>query len=215
MRPSSTSPSSIGITVIEKMTSKLVFAILVLLLAYSIFDMPQISLRKMLYESQLQSLVLIQRATNSTNSSAFNAARDALILSSVGNADWPPVGVDLTPEYLNSTIRFKENGPSFPRCVYIKVAGIVVFNMSEVLLNLIYGKALLPSGGMVSSSTHASIARPRSKGLAVEDPECEDVAVFDKRLEIWGEARDQIYVTILMVGVIAGPSACLRSTCSR
>ena len=113
-----TSPSNIGVTVIEKMTSKLVFTILILLLAYSIFyDLPQLALRDSLYQQQLNSLLLIHRRTETTESEAFLAALDAVI----GN------GTDTSLAYFRQVYYEHSDFANQPFVVFVKIAGITVF----------------------------------------------------------------------------------------
>ena len=185
-----TSPSAIGATVLEKMTSKLVLTVLLLLLVYSIFfDLPQIALRQSLYQSQLNGLELIASRTNSTNSVAFTAALDAVI----GN------GSAATPAYLDY-IRKQDDFQVNPYVIYIKVNGEEVYNMSAIL-GLTYS--------IVQWRRPEELVYTRINcgaeylAMDVEFPECRSVVVYDRQLELLCALRDQVYVTILMVVIIA------------
>ena len=190
LKANETSPSAIGATVLEKMTSKLVLTILLLLLVYSTFyDLPQIQLRQELYQQQLTSLVLIAERTGATDSAAFLAARDAL----VGN------GSALTPDYLDS-LRFQEGFHTSAHVLYIKVAGTTVFNLSAAL-NLSYS--------IIEWRRPTELLYTRDNcgadylGQEVANDNCESVVVFDRRLELRGGLRDQMLVTVLMVVIVA------------
>ena len=187
LKANETSPSAIGATVLEKMTSKLVLTILLLLLVYSTFyDLPQIALRQELYTQQLTSLVLIAKRTGATEGAAFLAARDAL----VGN------GSALTPDYLAS-IRSQEAFHNSPHVLYIKIAGTPVFNLSAAL-NLSYSIIAWrrPSELLYTRDNCGS----EYLGPAVANDACESVVVYDRRLELRGGLRDQILVRMLLCG---------------
>ena len=183
-----TSPSQIGVTVIEKMTSKLVLAVLLLLLAYSSFyDLPQISLRDSLYRAQLNSLLLLERATGDTNSTAFSAVLAALVGNSTNNL-----------EYLQWLLTFNEFNNK-PYVAYVKIAGKSVFNMSEAL-GLNY--SIVASRRQVELVYTREACEAYFVGAAVADADCDNVVVYDRRRMLQDELRDQILITLVMVLII-------------
>ena len=175
VRANETSPSAIGATVLEKMTSKLVLTILLLLLVYSIFyDLPQIGIKDGLYQQQLNSLVMIERAVGA-DSPAFTAALDA----TVGN------GSALTAPYLQS-LRTENAQNNAPFVVYAKIGGRAVFNMTAAL-NLTFSIVTYrrPSELVYTRDGCGS----QLLGLDVAGATCDSVIVYDRRLELQVSAQ--------------------------
>ena len=176
-KTSDTAPSRIGSNIIERFTGKVVLTLLLMLLTYSVFfDIPAVNLRDQLYLTQLESLVAIADATNSTASLGFDAV----------------LGVITYTKPSGSMIRF-------PTATYVKVVGQPVFNLSTEL-NLSYSIVEVRRRQelvYIRENCPATL-----EGLRIETTECENVIVYDRLAEMEDETFSQIGVTLLMVIII-------------
>ena len=185
-----TSPSQIGTTIIEKMTSELVFTILLLLIVYSTaYDLPAMEQKTILLQTQLRSLVSLHRAGVDTASAAFQALLDALL------------GNSTSPEYLRDMVNVSLPYGGFPTVLFVKVAGATVFNLSQAL-NYSYPVLAYRRPSELIYVRVDGTCEESLLGMDVGLPTCKDVIVYDRQRELQGELSSNVVVTWLNVAII-------------